>query len=118
MVRYCLLLLFVFAAPAFAGEASIVDVRVNKQGEGAYSFDVTVRHGDEGWKHYADGWDILAPDGTVLGHRKLWHPHVDEQPFTRSLGGVAVPAGIDRVRVRVHDSVHGYSKTEKTVKLP
>lgn len=117
-MRLLIVVLLLATGSAFAGEASIVVVNVTKQGERTYRFDVTVKHADEGWKHYADGWDILAPDGTVLGHRKLLHPHVDEQPFTRSLGGVSVPEGIGEVSVRVHDLVHGYSKLEQTVKLP
>jgi hypothetical protein len=36
---------------------------------GSYRFDVTVRHADTGWDHYADAWDILTPDGTLLGSR-------------------------------------------------
>ena len=43
---------------------------------------VTVQHADTGWDHYADAWEVLAPDGTVLGTRTLLHPHTDEQPFT------------------------------------
>ena len=55
--------------------------------------------------HYADKWEVLAPDGTVLGTRTLYHPHVDEQPFTRSLSGVSVAETIADVSVRGHDSV-------------
>ena len=36
------------------------------EGSGRWRFDVTVRHADEGWDHYADKWDVVAPDGTVL----------------------------------------------------
>ena len=54
------------------------------------------------------GDDVEAPDGTELGYRKLLHPHVNEQPFTRSLGGVSVPDGMTEVVIRAHDSVHGW----------
>jgi hypothetical protein len=93
---------------AFAGEADVIDVKATAEAGGAWRFDVTVRHADEGWDHYADKWEVLAPDGDVLGVRTRLHPHETEQPFTRSLGGVAVPAGIHIVTVRAHDSVHGY----------
>ena len=83
-----------------------------------YRFDVTVAHGDEGWDHYADAWDVVAPDGTVLGTRVLHHPHENEQPFTRSLGGVAVPEGVSEVILRAKDSVHDYGGAEMTVTLP
>jgi hypothetical protein len=100
----------------YAGQADVIEVKINPSGERVYSFEVTVRHADEGWKHYADKRDVVAPDGSVLGTRTLYHPHVDEQPFTRSLSGVKIPAGINTVTIRAHDSVHGYGgKTAKVI---
>ena len=109
-----------WAVPATvgAGEADVVGVEVSRSPDGTYAFDVTVRHADEGWEHYADRWEVLAPDGTVLGTRTLLHPHVTEQPFTRSLDGVEVPDDVDAVTVRAHDSVHGLGGAEATVALP
>ena len=109
---------FPAANSALAGEADVVGVKVIKSGEGTFRFDVTVKHADTGWDHYADKWDVVAPDGTVLGTRILHHPHVDEQPFTRSLGGVKIPASITRVTVRAHDKVDLYGGVEKTVEVP
>jgi hypothetical protein len=60
---------------------------------------------------------VLGPDREVLGTRVLYHPHVAEQPFTRSLGGVEVPQGAREVVVRAHDLVHGYGGKEATVTL-
>ena len=102
----------------FAGEADILDVNIRMTGKNTYRFDVTVRHADEGWKHYADKWDVVAPDGTVLGTRTLYHPHVDEQPFTRSLSGVRIPDTITEVTIRSHDSKHGYGGETVTVDVP
>jgi len=106
------------AGGAQAGLVEVVKVRASDQGGGKYGFSVTLRHADTGWKHYADKWDVLAPDGTVLGTRVLIHPHVDEQPFTRSLSGVAAPGGVRDVTIRAHDKVHGYSDKVKKVRLP
>ncbi len=61
---------------------------------------------------------MVAADGTVLGTRKLLHPHVDEQPFTRSLSGVAIPDDVAEVTIRAHDNVHGYGGQELTVPVP
>ncbi|MDX1710217.1 MAG: hypothetical protein R3316_03670 [Rhodovibrionaceae bacterium] len=102
---------------AQAGEADVLEVQAVPLGGGTWRFSVTVEHADEGWDHYADKWDVLAPDGTVLGTRVLHHPHENEQPFTRSLGGVEVPEGMTQVRVRAHDSEHGYGGREVTVTL-
>lgn len=105
--------------PAAAGEADIRDVAVTPDDEGTYRFDVTVAHADEGWDHYANAFVVLAPDGeTILGTRELLHPHTDEQPFTRSLGGVAIPDDIESVIVRARDSVHGFGGEEIAVQLP
>ena len=106
------------SAAAFTGEADVITVEAWKDGDVRYSFGVTVRHADEGWKHYADAWDVLAPDGTVLGTGTLYHPHVDEQPFTRSISGAQVLPGLTEVIVRAHDKVHGHGGQEFRVKLP
>jgi len=106
------------ATAAYAGEADVVGVAVRMTGENTYSFDVTVRHADEGWQHYADKWDVVAPDGTVLATRILYHPHEDEQPFTRSLSGVKIPESINEVTVRAHDSKHAYGGKTAKVAVP
>ena len=110
--------LVVLPAAVFPGEADVTGVAVRQSAGGIFDFDVTVRHDDSGWDHYADGWDVLGPDGTVLGTRTLYHPHVDEQPFTRSLSGVDVAETISEVTVRAHDSVHAYGGKTVTVVLP
>lgn len=112
-------ILFMILSPAvLAGEADVVAVEVAKQRDGKYRFDVTVRHADEGWEHYADRWDVVGPDGDVLGSRELLHPHVNEQPFSRSLTGVAIPNDVEGVTIRAHDSVHGLGGAEMTVAVP
>ncbi|MDH3579991.1 MAG: hypothetical protein OEM91_05115 [Hyphomicrobiales bacterium] len=108
-----------FASPAvMAGEADVVGVKIAKESAGSYRFDVTVRHDDKGWDHFANRWDVVAPDGTVLGTRVLAHPHETEQPFTRSLAGVRIPDGIGMVTLRAHDSVHKYGGAEMRVDVP
>ena len=116
MMRMILVLLFAAASPVRAGEVKIVDVRV--ECPSTCTFSVTLEHGDEGWNHYANQWDVLTLDGNLLGSRVLYHPHENEQPFTRSLSGVAVPAGIESVKIRARDSKHGYSRQEFVVELP
>ena len=58
------------------------------------------------------------PTASVLATRVLQHPHVTEQPVTRELDGVRIPAGLAQVRVRAHDLVHGYGGAEATVEIP
>ena len=106
------------ASLLWAGEAEVLDVQVRKSSSGTYAFRVTVRHGDTGWKHYADKWEVLGPDGTILGTRVLLHPHEDEQPFTRSLADVRIPDSVKQITVRVHDKVHGWGSKRFSVTLP
>ena len=110
--------LFIIATTAYAGEADVIKVDVKRTGGDTYFFKVTVRHEDEGWDHYANKWDVAAPDGTILGARTLYHPHVDEQPFTRSLSDVKISESITEVTIRAHDSVHEYGGETMSVAIP
>lgn len=108
--------LALIATPVFAGDVSIDNAAAVKSGD-QWRFDVTLSHGDTGWDHYADAWRVLGPDGAVLGTRTLHHPHVEEQPFTRSLSGVKVPDGVDTIMIEARDSVHGWAAARFEVKL-
>jgi len=108
MRALCAATLLLWPATAAGGEAHVIDVAVAVEPAGTYRFDVTVHHEDTGWDHYVDAWDVVAPDGAVLATRVLAHPHVDDQPFTRSLGGIEIPDEIERVTIRARDTVHLY----------
>ena len=62
-------------AAAGADEAHVEDVAVIPRGDGHYRFQVTVRHADTGWEHYADRFEIPDDQGLHLGTRVLHHPH-------------------------------------------
>jgi hypothetical protein len=111
------LFLACLSTPLLADPSQIPVVTVKNSGSG-WRFNVTLRHPDTGWDHYADGWEILTPDGTRLGFRELLHPHVDEQPFTRSLTGVIVPDGVTEITIRARCSVDGWDETGITLRLP
>jgi len=115
VVTFIILVLFAF--PALAGPADVLKVEARSSG-GGWSFDVTVAHADTGWEHYADAWRVVGPDGTVYGTRTLLHPHVGEQPFTRSLSGVEIPEILQVVTVEAHDSEHGWGGAAVEVALP
>jgi len=111
-------------AAGSTANADVLYVKVLQAADATWTFHVTVRHPDTGWEDYADGWDVLTPDGTVLKPdpdspftRLLLHPHVDEQPFTRSQSRIVVPPGVSQVRVRAHDLVDGYGGREVLVDL-
>ena len=110
------LLLTALPTLAIAGSAEVVRAKAVQTGA-TWRIDVTARHDDAGWDHYADGWGVYTTDGKKLGYRELLHPHEDEQPFTRSLTGVNIPAGTTSVVIRVHDTKHGDGPAY-TLKLP
>ena len=95
--------------------ADVLFVKATQSADGTWHFDVTVAHPDTGWEDYADGWDVVLPDGSVVKvnptdpfTRLLAHPHETEQPFTRSQGGIRIPDGVTTVTVRAHDLVDGW----------
>ncbi len=101
-----LALLYLIPCAALAGPAVVVDATATQSNRG-WTFSVTIKHADTGWDHYADGWGVYALDGTELGYRVLAHPHVNEQPFTRSLSGVVIPDGVTQVLIKPRDLEHG-----------
>ena len=102
-------ILFLAVTPLTANEVEIVDVKTQQNADKTWRFDVTLKHADEGWDHYANEWQVLAPDNKILATRTLYHPHVHEQPFTRSISGVKIPQDLSTVYIIAKDTVHGLS---------
>ena len=100
----------------FAGDVEIVNVELVDRG-GAWQANVTLKHGDTGWEHYADAWRLVDKSGNEIGKRVLWHPHVNEQPFTRSLSNFHIPENSETIYVEAHDKVHGWSKNRVEINL-
>ena len=104
--------------------ANVLFVLARQESENTWHFSVTVEHPDTGWEDYADGWDVVLPDGSIAKPdqdspftRLLLHPHETEQPFTRSQGGIVIAPGITEVTVRAHDLVDGFGGREVIVNL-
>ena len=74
---------------------------------GEYTFSVTIASPDTGCAQYADWWEVIAEDGTLIYRRILTHSHVNEQPFTRSGGKVSITES-QVVYVRAHMNNVGY----------
>lgn len=111
-----MMMLGLFCSTVAAGEADVVDATVSCAQ--TCNFSATVRHADSGWDHYANRWDVVSLEGKVLATRTLLHPHENEQPFTRSLGGVKLPAGTRQVVIRAGDLVHGLGGKTITLDIP
>jgi hypothetical protein len=112
------------AAPARAQAASqqkypdVVAAKVSPRGGDRFDFDVTISSPYDTAQRYADAFRVVGAKGEVYGERKLLHDHADEQPFTRDLHGVAIPAGVRAVVVEGRDQRHGYGGRKLEVGLP
>ncbi|MGH9183129.1 MAG: hypothetical protein ACRDZ9_04845 [Acidimicrobiales bacterium] len=104
--------------PAAQPFPDVVDVEVTPTGERTYRFSVTLSSPYDSEERYADAWRVVGPDGAEYGVRPLAHPHAGEQPFTRSLDGIRVPEGVDRVTVEGRDKENGYGGETVTVDIP
>jgi len=102
---------------SIANDAAITAVDIKPVGDRMFQVSVTLEHADTGWDHYANRWDVLDQDGNVLGSRVLAHPHVNEQPFTRSLR-VEIPESVKVVTIVASDSVHGDNEETVQVEVP
>ena len=102
---------------AHADNVKILAADFTRNGDNLWTVDVTLKHHDTGWDHYADNWRIVDGKGKVLGDRVLYHPHIMEQPFTRSLAKVKIPQGTTTVYIEAHDKVHGWTPDRLPVDL-
>ncbi len=110
-------LILVFPFIAYASDAKIIKASAELTSAQKFNISVTLKHGDTGWEHYANAWRVYSPDGELLGERVLHHPHVDEQPFTRSLLGLRVPSGLTEIIIIAVCSKTGESKQKYSLKL-
>jgi len=101
---------------AWADEVEILNVYLQESGN-SWRAEVTLKHADTGWEHYADAWRIVDEQDHLIKTRILYHPHVNEQPFTRGLANIQIPAGTSVVYVEAHDKVHGWGKQRIRVDL-
>lgn len=96
----------------------VLDAVLTATGDGIVDVTVTMSSPYDTPGRYADGWRVLAPDGTPLAVHTLAHDHAGEQPFTRTQSGVPIPDGVDRVTVEGRDQQYGYGGRTVTVDVP
>ena len=114
--KYLALISFLFATSVYANDVEIVNVVLTSQ-TGTWRADVTLKHADTGWNHYADAWRLVDEAGNEIGKRTLYHPHVNEQPFTRSLSRFQISSNKKVIFVEAHDLKHGWSPNKVKIDL-
>ena len=96
---YIFLLAVLISANAVAQPPEIVKAEAIVQNNQLFDIAVTIKHPDTGWDHYANEWVVIVDDDTEVAKRTLYHPHVNEQPFTRYLRDVKIPADTTSIKV-------------------
>jgi hypothetical protein len=105
-------------APSSDGAYAHVTAVSTSGSDGAYTFSVSVESADIDCTQFADFWEVLDEDGSLLYRRILEHSHTDENgttdsgapgnTFTRDGGPVAIDAA-RVVIVRAHMNTSGYN---------
>jgi hypothetical protein len=84
----------------------------------SFDFDVTISSPYDTPQRYADAFRVLGKGQQVYGERILVHDHQTEQPFTRDLYNVTIPAGVKTVQIQGRDQQYGYGGKSIEVALP
>ena len=109
------------AADNVAGDGlfpDVVEATATRAEDGTWRFDVTLSSPYDTPDRYADAWRVVGPDCTEYGVRVLAHDHQNEQPFTRSLSGVAIPDDVSTVTIEGRDQRNGWGGDSLDVPLP
>jgi hypothetical protein len=96
----------------------VVSVKVQTSGADIFNFDVTVSSPYDTPQRYADAFRAMNKDGAIYGERILLHDHATEQPFTRDMYGVKIPAGLHLIVIQARDQKYGYGGKTVEVVLP
>jgi hypothetical protein len=108
--------------PVFAADEQrfpdVIGAKVRASGADRFDFDVTLSSPYDTPQRYADAFRVTDGNGAIFGERILAHDHQNEQPFTRDLHGVAIPAGVTRVTIEGRDQANGYGGKTLIVDLP
>lgn len=110
-------LLIITSSISIASDAKIIKASAELTSAQKFNITVTLEHADEGWDHFANAWRVYSKEGELIGERVLHHPHVKEQPFTRTLLGLSVPSNVKEVVIVAVCSTTGESKKSYTLKL-
>ena len=91
---------------ATSKEASIISITVSGS-ENNYTFNVGISSPDTGCEQYANWWEVITEERSLIYRRILGHSHVNEQPFVRS-GGIVPITASQTVIIRAHMNTSGY----------
>jgi len=111
-----IIIILLFISNLYSNEVDIINATSSCTKQHICKFTVTLKHHDTSWKHYANKFDIII-NNKVIATRILYHPHINEQPFTRFISNVKIPTNTKYITIRGHDLVHKYGGKEFILKL-
>lgn len=117
-ISYIVSILFMLPLNVFSTPVEIISATTDCNAKRQCVFNVTLKHNDTGWKHYANKWQVLNSEGKVLITRVLFHPHVNEQPFTRSSARTFIANNITQLIIKAGDLPNGINSQPYILKLP
>ncbi len=95
-------------APAEELFPDVIGATAIQDADGTWTFSATLSSPYDSPERYADAWRVVDADGNEYAVRVLTHDHANEQPFTRSQGGVAIPDDVSIVTIEGRDQVSGW----------
>ena len=104
-IKHFLILAIFLLNTVYASKAEIKNVTVSKSSNNLYTFNVTILHNDTGWNHYINKWTIVDSNDNIIATRILHHPHVNEQPFTRSKSNVLIDGTSKEYFIKIYENI-------------
>lgn len=88
--------------------AQIEDVKAVQSKDKTWCFEVQIKHNDQGWNHYANGWQVYDLEGDIISGIIIGHPHDKKQPFIRRHCNIKIKPDVPKVVVKTRCNVHGF----------
>ncbi len=110
MLRVSLIIAsLVLSLSLLAKEVEISKVELEPTGP-TWTVHVTLRHDDESYEHYANGWRIVDAKQNVLASQELYHPHKKKKSFTDNKTNITIPNTAKVIFLEAQAKPHGWSK--------
>jgi hypothetical protein len=113
---YFVIVALVFSPLLLAKEVEITKVELEPTGS-TWTVHVTLRHDDQGFEHYANGWRLVDAKKNVIAAQELYHPHDKKKSFTDSKANIKIPSQTKLVFLEAQAKPHGWSKQRVRIDL-
>lgn len=110
MLRICFVIVsLALSSPLLAKEVEISKVELEPT-SATWTVHVTLRHDDEGYDHYVNGWRIVDAKKNVLASQEIYHPHNKKKSFTDNKSNITIPKDAKIIFLEAQAKPHGWGK--------